>query len=70
MNSEVPDPSDNSRKTDRYQLNSPDLSPKILQTRICEKEDSHKGTYRTNIGSEHYGCTDEKHSTSEARSQM
>jgi hypothetical protein len=28
------------------------------------KEDSHKGTYRTNMGSEHYGCL-EKHSTSE-----
>ena len=27
-NSEVPDPSENSRKTNRYQLNSPDLSPK------------------------------------------
>jgi hypothetical protein len=34
------------------------------------KEDSHNGTYRTNIGSEHYGCIEEKHSTSEARSQM
>jgi hypothetical protein len=60
-NSEVPDPSDNSRKTDRYQLNSPDLSPKILQTVICEREDSHNGAYRTNIGSEHYGCTEDKH---------
>ncbi len=29
------------------------------------KKDSHKGTYRTNIGSEHYGCLEEKHSTSE-----
>jgi hypothetical protein len=29
------------------------------------KEDSHNGTYRTNIGSEHYGCLEEKHSTSE-----
>jgi hypothetical protein len=28
------------------------------------KEDSHNGTYRTNIGSEHYGCNEEKHSTS------
>ncbi len=42
-------------------LISPDLSPKILQTVICEREDSHKGTYRTNIGSEHYSCTEEKH---------
>jgi hypothetical protein len=29
------------------------------------KEDSHNGTYRTNIGLEHYGCPEEKHSTSE-----
>jgi hypothetical protein len=29
------------------------------------KEDSHNGTYRTNIGSEHYGCLEEKHSASE-----
>jgi hypothetical protein len=29
------------------------------------KEDSHNGTYRTNIGSEHYGCDEERHSTSE-----
>ncbi len=24
------------------------------------KEDSHNGAYRTNIGSEHYGCKEEK----------
>jgi hypothetical protein len=29
------------------------------------KEDSHNGAYRTNIGSEHYGRNEEKHSTSE-----
>jgi hypothetical protein len=29
------------------------------------KEDSHSGTYRTIIRSEHYGCNEEKHSTSE-----
>ena len=34
------------------------------------KEDSHNGAYRTNIGSEHYGCTEDKHWTSEMRSQM
>jgi hypothetical protein len=50
-------------KTDRYQHNSPDLSPKILRTVICDSEESHKETYRTNIGAEHYGCAEEKKKT-------
>ncbi len=33
------------------------------------KEDSHKGTYRTNIGSEHYCCLEEKTLNKWKRSQ-